>query len=277
MDIKYINEEDRGMTLHRKDDLLWLSFPKFDSYKWLKNGFSTRFGGVSKGHLASLNLDFRRGDDENAVRTNYERIAAAIGFQTEDLVFAHQTHKANVLKVGRKDRGAGFLREVPWRDIDGLITDEPGVVLTVLAADCLSVYLVDPDHQAIGLVHSGWRGTEAGIAANAVRAMQEAYGSEPSSMYAAIGPSICQDCYEVGEEVAIHFPNCYVIGKGGGKYLLDLQGTNRGILAEAGIPVDHISLPNLCTCCNPDLFYSHRAAGPKRGELAAFLGILGPS
>ena len=275
MDIKFISEQERGMTLHRKDDLLWLSFPDFDRYDWAKNGFSTRFGGVSKGHFASLNLDFHRGDEEEHVRTNYERIASAIGFSVGDMVFADQTHTANVLKVGRKNRGDGYLADPPWRDVDGLITDEPGVVLVIQSADCVPIYLLDPEHQAIGLVHSGWKGTAAGIAAVAVKAMQEAYGSDPYVMRAAIGPSICPECYEVGEEVALRFPNCYVKGKGGRKYLLDLQGTNRGILAEAGIPVDHISLSNLCTCCNQDLFFSHRAMGAERGQLAAFLWMKG--
>ncbi len=273
MDIKWIGNMEEGMTLHRKYDLLWLDYAPFREIPWLTHGFSTRFGGVSRGCYASMNLDRGSDDDPAAVRTNFERIASAIGFPVSSLVFARQTHTANVRKVRRSDRGSGLERPVPWTDVDGLITNAPGVTLVTVYADCVPLYFVDPINHAIGLSHSGWRGTAAGIGRVTIEAMQQEFGSEPSNMYAAIGPSICKSCYEVGEEVAKEFPNCYVTPKANGKYLLDLQGACRGVIAEAGVPLSRILMPNLCTCCNPDLFYSHRAMGKQRGEMAAFLGI----
>ena len=275
MDIKWISEGGEGMTLHRKYDLLYLSVKAFDNLEWLANGFSTRFGGVSRGYFSSMNLDLHCGDDPENVRENYGRIASAIGFPLTSMVFSKQTHTANVRRVGRKDCGAGFFRANHLSDVDGLITNEPGVTLVIFTADCTPLYFVDPEHHAVGLSHSGWRGTSAKIGRATIEAMQREFGSDPSKMLAAIGPSICRNCYEVGEEVAKQFPNCYATPKGGDKYLLDLMGANQGVIADAGVPVENISMPNLCTCCNPDLFYSHRAVGKKRGEMAAFLGIRG--
>jgi hypothetical protein len=133
----------------------------------------------------------------------------------------------------------------------------------------------------VGLSHSGWRGTAGKIGAETVRLMTETYGSDPSQLYAAVGPSICQDCYEVSEDVIEAFREAFAqeywpalfYAKPDGKYQLNLWEANRIIFTEAGIANDHISMPNLCTCCNPQFLFSHRASKGKRGNLGAFLGI----
>lgn len=272
MEIKWIGPEDEAMKLNRKRDLLFLTFPDLDRESWLLNAFSTRFGGVSKEHLSSMNLDFERGDKKENVRTNFERIAAAVGFDTKNMVLTHQTHTTNVRRVGAEDRGKGFDRP-GFHDVDGLITDEPSVVLVTFYADCVPLYFVDPEHRAIGLSHSGWRGTAERMGAVTIAKMRDEFGSDPRKMKAAIGPSICRDCYEVSEDVAEKFPEYFVKPKGGGKYLLDLQGINRSIMVEEGIPMSSISMPGLCTACNPDLLFSHRASHGLRGTNAGFLGI----
>ena len=272
MDIKWIDVKN-SMRLNRNGDVLYLTWPAFDALKWLKNGFSTRFGGVSEGIYATMNLGFGCGDDKEKVRENFARIARAIGFNEENCVLSHQTHTANVRRVGREDAGRGITRSLGWTDVDGLITDEPDIVLTTFYADCVPLYFVDPEHRAIGLSHSGWRGTAKGMARVTIEAMQREFGSDPAKMLAAIGPSVCKDCYEVSEDVALQFNNCYYVPKGKGKYLLDLHGANRGLIIDAGIPKEQVFLPNLCTNCNPDLLFSHRATGGKRGSLAAFLTI----
>lgn len=272
MDIKWIDEKEEGMTLHRDLSCLWLSFPGLDQMDWLTNAFSTRFGGVSQGYLSSMSFRFGM-DQPDQLHENFRRMGEAVGFDPEGLVCSAQTHTANVVRVGRKDRGRGYSRDRGWEDVDGMITNEPGVVLATFYADCVPLYLVDPVHRAIGLAHSGWRGTAAEMGRVTVEAMQREFDSQPKDLYTAIGPSICQDCYEVSEEVARQFPNCYLKPHGEGKYLLDLQDANRGILVSAGLGVDHIELPNLCTCCNPDLLHSHRATGGKRGNNGAFLAI----
>jgi YfiH family protein len=274
MDIRFIEDREDGMCFRRSGDCLYLTFPLLDRQEdWLVNAFSTRFGGVSTGCFASMNFRREAGDDPENIRRNFELSGRAIGFNPGGIVCTHQTHTTHVKRVYQEDAGRGYQRDTGWTDVDGLITDVPGLVLTTFYADCVPLYFVDPVHRAIGLSHSGWRGTANGMGKWTVRRMQQEFGTDPKDLYAAIGPSICRDCYEVSEEVARQFPNCYLTGKGNGKYLLDLHEANRGIMAEAGIPLDHIAMPDLCTSCNPDLLFSHRKTGGKRGTCAAFLSI----
>lgn len=277
MEIRWSGTKDEGMTLRRKRDLIWLTFPDFDAENWITHAFSTRFGGVSRGCLASMNLSFTRGDRDDAVRENFRRFAAAVGFDTDDLVLTEQTHTINVRRVGIEDRGAGFTKPLPWKDVDGLITDEPGVMLTAYHADCVLLGFIDPEHRAVGLSHSGWRGTAAGMARETISKMRAEFGSDPRKMKAFVGPSICGSCYEVSADVAAQFPDFFVKPKKNGKYLVDLQGTNRAMMIESGIPMSSISMAGLCTACNPDLLFSHRASGGNRGTNAAVLGIVRPA
>ncbi|MEE3420669.1 MAG: peptidoglycan editing factor PgeF [Lachnospiraceae bacterium] len=273
MDIKWNDLEEDGMTLRRSGDCLYLTFPTLDEQPWLLNAYSTRFGGVSQGIYAAMDLSFGRGDDPENVHQNFNLFAKAVGFDPENLVCSAQTHTTNVRLVGREDRGRGYTRERGWTDVDGLITDARNVVLATFYADCVPLYFADPVHRAIGLSHSGWRGTAAKMGAVTVKAMQDAFGTKPEDLLCAIGPCICQDCYEVSAEVAHKFPNCYSKRKDDGKYLLDLPAINQGILVDTGVPMSNISMANLCTCCNPDLLFSHRATHGKRGNNAAFLMI----
>ena len=163
-----------------------------------------------------------------------------------------------------------------YTDVDGMITDVPGLILATFYADCVPLYFVDPVHRAIGLAHSGWRGTVAGMGACMVRYMQEHFNSRPEELVAAIGPSICVDCYEVSEEVAEQFREGFpedVLqpGKAPGKYQLDLWKANQSILLRVGIPPEHMAVTNVCTCHNPEYLFSHRASHGQRGNLAAFL------
>ena len=255
-----------------------LTFPALDACGCVKHGFTTREGGVSTGIFRSLNFSSNRGDEPAAVRENFRRVAAYFGVTEDAFVFTDQTHTANVRRVTRADAGKGLTRPQDYTDVDGLITNEPGLVLTAFVADCVPVAIVDPVRRAIGLVHSGWRGTAGRISRVAVSQMQEAYGTDPSDLVCAVGPSICRDCYEVSADVADVFAAEFaahtgeiLTAKGGGKYQLDLHRTNRIILEEAGVRPENISVTGLCTCCNPDLLFSHRATGGKRGNLGAFL------
>ena len=249
-------KENKGVT--------WLTYPAFEQFTDIVHGFSTRLGGVSEGIYASMNLSFTRGDEDAAVHENYRRFAAALGFSERDIVTSDQTHTANVRLVTEKDRGNGITKPRPYTDVDGMITNVPGLVLATFYADCVPLYFIDPVHRAIGLSHSGWRGTVAKIGAVTVRRMQEEFGSEPSEIYAAVGPSICHDCYEVSEDVIEQFKENFAeeqwdslfYGKPDGKYQMDLWEANHQIMLEAGIREEHISLPNLCTCCNPEFLFS---------------------
>ena len=275
MDFIWNDENAPRMSVHRDGEVVWLSFPEMDRESWCLNAFSTRLGGISTGHLASMNLSFGRegSGNEETVRENFRRLGAAAGFSAEDLILSDQTHTTNVRRVGRKDRGSGFSRPLDWKDVDGFITDEPECVLATFYADCVPLYFVDPRHRAIGLSHSGWRGTAQKMGAQTILAMREAFGTRPEDLLCGIGPSICQDSYEVGEDVAGYFREEFLKDKGNGKYLLDLWAANKAVLMEAGVPEEHIEISNLCTAANPDLLFSHRASKGKRGNLGAFLMI----
>ena len=182
-----------------------LHYPLLNELDIVEHCFTTRLGGVSGGVCASLNLSFSRGDDPEAVMENYRRVAETFGKTVDDFVCTDQTHTTNVLRVGKAEKGYGVTREKPYTDIDGLITNEPGVILSTFYADCVPLYFVDPVNKAIGLSHSGWRGTVGRMGKKTLGAMRDAFGTKPEDVYAAIGPSICQDCYEISEDVAMHF------------------------------------------------------------------------
>ena len=273
---------DEYMKTVEKNGVTYLKYRSFEPFeKTIIHGFSTRLGGVSKGIYESMNLSFTRGDKDEAVRENYRRLADAVGFKMEDIVTSDQTHTANVRLVTEEDRGNGITKPRPYTDVDGMITNVPGLVLATFYADCVPLYFIDPVHRAIGLSHSGWRGTVAKIGEVTVRRMQEEFGSDPSEIYGAVGPSICQDCYEVSEDVIEQFRAAFpqdkwdalFYGKPDGKYQLDLWEANHQIMLGAGLKEEHISMPNLCTCCNPEFLFSHRASHGRRGNLGAFLGI----
>ena len=216
------------------------------------------------------------------VLENFTRMADALGVERDRMVVSYQTHTTNVRRVTREDEGKGVIRERDYRNVDGLITDVPGITLVTFYADCVPLYLVDPVHHAIGLSHSGWRGTVRRMGQVTMDAMKEAFGTRPEDVTACIGPSICRDCFEVGEEVAEAFADAfdpkyrdalYRANAKPGKYQLDLWKANEIIFQEAGVPKEQIHTTNICTMCNSDYLFSHRRVGEERGNLAAFLSI----
>ena len=258
--------------------LPYLSFSSYEALPYIRHMFTTREGGVSKDIYESLNLSFTRGDDETAVLENYRRVAQALGTSIDHIVTSDQTHTTNVRPVGKEDLGKGITRPRDYKDVDGMITDQPGVLLATFYADCVPLYFVDPVHKAIGLSHSGWRGTVGRMGQATVEAMERSFGSQPKDLLCAIGPSICQDCYEVSRDVAEAFIFAFpthekeILQAGAlGKYQLDLWKANESVLTEAGVLKEHIDLAGLCTCCNSSILFSHRASKGKRGNLGAFL------
>lgn len=274
----------------------YLTFPLLSARRGITHAFSTRKGGVSEGVYAAMNLSFTRGDDVEKVHENYRRMAAALHTDVSHMVCTFQTHTTNIRRVYRTDGGKGILHDRGYTDVDGLVTDDRNLCLVCFSADCVPLYFVDEEHGAIGLAHSGWRGTAAGMGRCMVERMQQEFGTRPGQLTAAIGPSICQDCYEVSEEVAEQFwqmeksipgsagllaelteqrayPRHQIVrpGRAEGKYQLDLWLANLLILRGAGVPLSQIQVTDVCTCCNSGYLFSHRADGEKRGNLAAFL------
>lgn len=271
--------------LKEKNHVPYIQFKNLSATGIAKHGFSTRKGGVSTGIFSSMNLNFKRGDDPDAVLENYRRMAAALNMRVEDMVLSDQTHTTNVRVITEEDRGKGILRPQDYSDVDGMITNVPGIVLVTSYADCVPLYFVDPVRKAIGLSHSGWKGTVGHIGQKAVEKMHEVYGSEPKDIVAAIGPSICQSCYEVSDDVAEAFRANFtadeaadiLLDKGNGKYQLDLWKANWYVLTDAGILPEHLSVTDLCTACHPDLLWSHRKTNGQRGGLSAFLSLIDTS
>ena len=261
--------------IHEKDGVVWLTSSLFDDLPGFRLAIATRYGGVSEGIYSSMNLSVSQGDDPERVTENFVRLGAACGIPAEEMVLTQQTHTTNLRYASSEDRGKGVFRHRGYTDIDGLYTDQEHVALVISFADCVPVFLADPVKRVIAAVHSGWRGTVGKIGTKAVRRLQEEYGSRSEDIRALIGPSICRDCYEVDEPVIEKFREAYPdelhdriwTGQEGDPdhYQLDLWEANRLNLLEAGLLEDHMAVTNLCTCCNPDLIFSHRATGGKRG------------
>ncbi len=274
MKINYKNRE-HIFEIRERNGVPYLSFPILEKTGLVRHGFSTRLGGVSQGVWASMNLSVTRGDNPQAVAENRRRIASAIGVDERKMVYSSQTHTTNVAAVTEANLG----KSLP--ETDGMITNVPGLCLVTFYADCVPLYFVDPVRKAIGLSHSGWRGTVRKMANVTVKRMQEAFGSNPADMIAAVGPSICQDCYEVDIDVIRQFQENYkeedweslYYRKENGKYQLNLWKANELNLLEAGIQKRNIAITNVCTCCNPEVMFSHRVMGTDRGNLSAFLAL----
>ena len=303
-------KKQRTSTLYENENnkVPYLAFAHLEACGLVSHGISTRLGGVSEGHLASMNLSFTRGDRPEAVRENYRRMGEALGFSCENLALSDQTHTTNVRVMTEEDRGKGFLRPRDYKDVDGLVTNVPELVLATFYADCVPLFFVDPVNRAIGLSHSGWRGTAMGMGRVTLEVMRREFGTDPAQVLAAIGPSICQDCYEVSGDVIEefqkafpeeHWPEIYCLSQGRrpsfagadtegkdpgecsgkegqpafreGKYQLDLWRAHELLILEAGGPPEQLSVTDICTRCHPGLLFSPRASKGKRGNLGAFL------
>lgn len=255
-----------------------MSFYACDHPVWgqVSHGFSTRLGGVSPAPWDSLNLGASRCDSPENVAENFSRFRRAIGAPEGPLVKNHQVHGKLVRPVTAAD--AEDPASVPSVDADGLVTDVPGVTLTVFSADCLPILFYDPARRCVAAVHAGWRGTAAGIAAEAVKAMAEGYGCDPGDIYAAVGPGISACCFETTGDVPAALRahlgekagDC-ITDHGTGKFHVDLKRANRLWLERAGILPEHIALCHACTACDREDFWSHRLLGNERGSMAAMI------
>lgn len=269
------------MHLEVKNKVGILKFPVFEKEENLVHGFSTRAGGVSENEFAAMNLGFNRGDSDENVHKNYEIIAEALGIEKSMMVASSQDHGVNVKRVTKLDAGHGIDKEKLWQSVDGLMTDEKGITLVIYTADCVPLYFYDKVKGAIALSHAGWRGTVNDMAGVTVRKMQEEFGSDPKDIKVAIGPSICKKCFEVESDCANEFlklkfkyakdTNSFVEDRKNGKFHVDLWRVNELFLMEAGIKKENIYKGSVCSMCESDLIFSHRATKGKRGSNAAFM------
>ena len=267
-----------GMEIHKSGEVEYLAFPALERLNIVTHMVTSRFGGVSTGDCASFNFSYARDTSREAVDENFRRAAGVFGTTSDAFVCSDQTHTTNIRRVEKEDAGKGVTKEKDYRDVDGLITNVPGLILGTFYADCVPLYFVDTVHRAIGMSHSGWKGTVGRMGAATITAMKREFGTEAEDLVCAIGPSICQDCYEVSEDVADAFKEAFpghtdeiLLDKKNGKYQLDLWKANEIVLTEAGVLKEKIAVTNICTCCNPDLLFSHRASHGKRGNLGGFI------
>jgi polyphenol oxidase len=224
----------------------------------------TRSGGVSPAPFDSLNLSVSVPDEKARVYANRRRAFGVYGRDNHTVVHAHLAHGAEVARVTQAHNGQHV------GPVDGLITNEPGCGLTMNYADCAPILIYDPQRRAIGLGHAGWQGAVRDLPGALVRAMQAAFGSDPATLLAAVGPCIGPCCYEVGEAVitavrqASPAPDALLIANNGPRPHFDLPEANRRNLQQAG--VRQIEMAGLCTACRTDLFFSHRAEKGRTGR-----------
>lgn len=253
-----------------------LQFDLFLKEGQIIHGMSTRQGGVSQGLYNSLNMGWGLGDDPAKVRANYHIFAKELGIPPESYTLSDQVHQAKIAIIGQADRGNGFTfaKRDHLKGVDGLMTRERGIGLTIFSADCVPLIFYDPRQEVIGAAHSGWRGSLADIAGAMVKQMMAYYSSRPQDILVGIGPCISRANFEVGRDVKKEFENKgkYDIlnkvfyQKNSEKYLLDLRKYIQYSLESQGILPDHIETSQACTYGQPDLFFSHRRDGLKRGS-----------
>lgn len=261
-----------------------LRFQSCEQEIWMKLAFSTRLGGCSEGYLSTLNLGWDRGDSRETVCENYRRVCETLQADYRRLVLSDQVHATKVLSVDERYCG-GEKIEKKMKGIDGMYTDIPGLILATSYADCVPLFFFDSRQKRIASSHSGWKGTVSKMGQTTVEAMTKE-GSRLEDIEVVIGPSICQDCYEVSREVIEQFQQAYpehtwqdifcygrVTEDGEQKYQLDLWAANWHQLIHTGILPEHIHVSGVCTCCNESLLYSHRASHGKRGNLNGFIYI----
>lgn len=268
------------VDIKRYGDVSYVTFPKLNAARGVRHIFSTRLGGVSTGERGSMNLCFRNGDSRENVEENYRRLCAAAGIEVSHLVLSRQMHNSNVLAVTKADCGTGYSKP-EFDDIDGLVTNEPGVALVTQYADCVPLLFYDPFARVCANSHSGWRGTALKIGAVTVEKMVRDFGCKAENIIAAVGPCICKNCYEVDIAVYTAFKDAgfsagflkevFVQKADGVHFLLDLSEANRLILCDAGIKPENIDVARLCTAENSKFLHSHRATAGKRGNLAAII------
>ena len=243
------------------------------------HGFATRLGGVSRAdHTASLNLAFGRGDADETVLENLRLFSEAVGIDPHSVISRPQIHSADVVTVSSSMAGEGSYTKTD-AGCDGYVTDCDGVSLGVKTADCVPILFEDPEAHIIGAVHAGWRGTVSRIAAECVKGMC-ALGADVSNIRAAVGPAIHFCCYEVGEDfyasvrsaAGEDIANSFIRTEGG-KLHADIVGMNRHFLLEAGLREENIDICELCTCHNPDLFFSHRYSRGLRGTMLSVISL----
>ena len=254
-----------------------------DRYPNLLAGFTTKNGGVSEFPFQSMNTAFHVHDLDEKVKKNRHILANQLRFPVEKWVGAEQTHEASIVKIDNRYAGLGALDyNSALKATDGLYTKESELLLTLCFADCVPVFFMSPEHRLIGIVHAGWKGTVAGISKSMVDIWERTEGVQPKEIYAAIGPSICQNCYTVDKKV-INYLEVILEEQTktaynqitDNQFQLDLKLANALILQKAGVLPENIMTTDFCTSCDDSFFFSHRRDEGKTGRMMGLIGWKG--
>ena len=272
--------ESNIMHLNINNDVPYLTYKELEDISFINHAFSTKLGGISTGEFTSMNLAFNRGDDINNVTENYKIFCNATGFDFNSLVASAQDHNTIVRKVTKENCGIGITKPRDMQSVDALVTNEPNVTLVTYYADCTPIFFVDRVKKVIALAHAGWRGTVGKICKNVIETMVNDYGSSTADIICCVGPAISKCCYEIDKSCYDEFVKAgnldikrIMTDKGNGKYMADLLETNKQILLSSGIPEKNIIISDVCTKCNNELLWSHRATNGHRGTMCAFMCI----
>lgn len=277
-----IIKKESKMIIKTEGEVTYLESSLLNSLEWLNHGISTRKGGVSEDFCSSMNLAKGKPfDTDENVMENYRRFSNAVGINPNKIVSMGQVHEDNIVVVDKNHKCLGISTEFDFNNTDGMVTNVSGISLFGYTADCPLVMIADDKNHVVGICHSGWRGTVKEISTKLIEKMKIAFGSSTDDMYAFIAPSICQDCFEVSEDVILEINKIVeedkretvYYKKENGKYQLNLWETIKICLMKAGIKAENIELPHICSKCNTDYFFSHRHQGEKRGTGAAFIMI----
>ena len=288
MKLNYSTDE-KVFNIHT-DGIPYLSVDMLDRLG-VPNLFSTRYESLeppAKGLRTAIMRWEERDEAAPVVQLSRDRLARQIGSSLAAECISDQKHTNYVHVAASEDLGPVWPKTRPLHRqyVDGMVTDNPDALLTVFGGDCPPVYIADPVRRAIGLVHAGWKGTLGRIPEVAIAQMVVKFGCKPENMYAAIGPGICRDCYEMGDEIYDAFASEWSREEAdlilsrypakdpegcdipGGKYHLDLRLANKMTLMRAGVPGERISVSNVCTKCNADTFYSYRSGRMENEQVA---------
>jgi YfiH family protein len=282
-------QEKFRVQQHTNGDITWFQFAHFaELAPMVTHGIFARQGGVSAAPYATLNCGLSVGDDPTHVAENRARVVATLPDHLP-LVTAHPIHGTNVVEVLPANivDPAALSSHVGVK-ADAMITQARGIGLFWAYADCTPILIVDPAHEAIALVHAGWRGTSGAVVVNALHALHEHYGTQPDAVYVGIGPSIGPCCYEVDEPVRAAFDAHPIArqhtffstvmvqddhGDERPSLRLDVAAANYAQLRASGVRADHIEQSDLCTGHRRDLFFSHRMEHSHTGRFAVVIGL----
>ena len=256
------------MILRTESGAAYYQFEHLAAFQEIQHGIFLREPGCSEPPFNGLNVSYSVGDDPQRVAANRRRVAGCM--QAERLVFARQVHGASVVVIDGRGQGNAACPETGAPEADALLTDRPGEFLVITVADCQSILIYDPRRRVVANVHSGWRGSVAGVAGRTLLFMVERFGCDPRDAHVGVGPSLgpcCAEFTNYRQEIPAE-----LWGYRRDSVRFDFWAMSRDQLIRAGVPADQIALSGLCTKCLADRFFSYRAA-KTTGRFAAVIGL----